>query len=452
MTESDNPKRIVLTTYGSFGDLHPYIALALELKRRGHRPVIATSPLYREKVEPLGIEFHPTRPDFPSPFDEPERAQELSRRAMNARTGPEFVVRELFAKPVRESYADLMEAVKGADLLVTHPVTFAGPLVAQMTGIRWISSILSPVIFFSAHDPIIPPHMAGMVKWFSLLPTPLNRLLRATIKEGIRHWFEPVDSLRKELGLPDRGSPLFEGQHSPEMVLAMFSKLLSEPLPDWPPNTHVTGFCFYDDLEANLYKPALAPELQEFLDRGKPPLLFTLGSAAVWDAERFYQESIEAAQMLGERAVLLIGHEGNRPEKLPPGIVAFEYAPYGEIMPRAKLVVHQGGVGTTAQVMRAGKPALFMPFSHDQPDNAWRVVRLGMAGMITRREYRAARVAKELSALLSDTRIAVRAEEVGRIVRDEDGPRAASELIERMLSKDSSREEKKEELSYASGD
>jgi UDP:flavonoid glycosyltransferase YjiC (YdhE family) len=155
---------------------------------------------------------------------------------------------------------------------------------------------------------------------------------------------------------------------------------------------------------------------------------------------------------LGERAVLLIGHEDNRPERLPDTVAAFDYAPYGEIMPRVKLVVHQGGVGTTAQALRAGKPALFVPFSHDQPDNAWRVHRLGIASMLTRKQYRAARVAKELSALLSDPRVVSRAEEVGAAVRSEDGARRASELIETVLAKDSSSGDKREEMIYAAGD
>lgn len=451
MAESDNPKRIVLTTYGSLGDLHPYIALALELKRRGHEPVIATSPVYREKVEPLGIGFHPARPDFPSPDEQPELLEEISKRAMDARTGAEYVARELFAKPVRESYDDLMEAVAGADLLITHPITFAGPLVAQVTGVRWISSILSPIVFFSAYDTLIPPHLAGMARWFSLLPLPLNRLLRNAAKRSIRHWFKPVDELREELGLPSRGLPIFEGQHSPCMVLAMFSKVMAKPQPDWPPNTHVTGFCFYDKRRAS-DAPSFEPALKEFLESGPPPILFTLGSAAIWDAERFYHESIEAAVRLGERALLLIGYEGNRPENLPPGMAAFEYAPYGEIMPRVKAIVHQGGVGTTAQSLRAGKPVLFVPFSHDQPDNGWRVSRLGMARMLTRNQYKAARVAKELKALLSDRQVAARAEEVGRIVRSEDGPRRASELIEQILADGSASEEKRKELVYASGD
>lgn len=452
MTESENPKRIVLTTFGSLGDLHPYIALALELKRRGHRPIIATSPVYRDRVEPLGLGFHPTRPDFPSPEEDPEYARELTRLAMDARSGAEFVGRELFAKPVRESYADLTEAASDADLLITHPITFAGPLVAQVTGVRWISSVLSPIVFFSAYDPLIPPHMVSMAKGLGLLPPPLIRLMRVVARRMVKPWFEEVESLRKELGLPYRGIPIFEGQHSPELVLAMFSKVLAEPRPDWPPNTHVTGFCFYDKQQASDAPSALQPELKKFLDEGSAPILFTLGSSAVWDAENFFHESVEAAQRLGERAVLLIGHEGNRPDNLPPDVAAFDYVPYGEIMARAKLIVHQGGVGTTAQALLAGKPQLFVPFSHDQPDNAWRVRRLGIASLLSRKAYRAARVVKELRPLLTDSSVSLRAGEIGRVVQSEDGPGQASALIEAMLAKDSLSEGKGRELLYASGD
>ena len=370
---------------------------------------------------------------------------------MDARNGGEFVARELFAAHVRDSSEDLSEAFEGADLLVTHPITFAGPMVAQVTGIPWVSSVLSPIIFFSAYDNLIPPHMAEMAKMFSLLPVPLRRVMRGVARKMVKPWFTEVESLRKELGLPYRGIPIFEGQHSPRMVLAMFSKVLAEPRPDWPQNTHVSGFCFYDKLEAKEEAGRLQPELQKFLESGKPPILFTLGSSAVWNADSFYQESIEAVLKLGERAVLLIGHEDNRPASLPDTVAAFDYAPYGEIMPRVKLVVHQGGVGTTAHALRAGKPSLFVPFSHDQPDNAWRVMRLGIASMLTRKQYRAARVAQELSALLSDPRVSERAEEVGAVVRREDGARRASELIESVFAKDSSSEDKREEMIYASG-
>jgi UDP:flavonoid glycosyltransferase YjiC (YdhE family) len=390
--QSSSGKRIVFTTFGSFGDVHPYIAVALELKARGHRPVIATSGMYREKIKRTGLDFHPVRPDFPS-FDRLDEVRELMRRGMDAKGGSEFVVREMFMKHVRASYEDLSEAVRGACLLVTHPVTFAGPVVAQKTGIPWVSSLLSPLSFFSAYDPIFPPEAGGLMKLFASSPVFLNRLLIRFIKRRIRSWETPATKLRAELGLPAGRSPIMEGQHSPALVLALFSKVLAEPRPDWPPKTHITGFCFYDRRDmGDDEQEGLAPELRKFLDAGPPPIVFTLGSAAVWNAGDFYHESIAAARSLGQRAVLLIGDASNLPHgELPDGVRAFDYAPYGELLPRAGVIVHQGGIGTTAQALRSGRPMLVVPHSHDQPDNGWRVSRLGAGRMLLRKHYQAAR-------------------------------------------------------------
>ena len=76
-------KRIVFTTWGSFGDIHPFMALALEMQARGHRPAIATLELYREKIEAAGIDFYSMRPDTPAP--ETEEAAEMMRRVMDLR-------------------------------------------------------------------------------------------------------------------------------------------------------------------------------------------------------------------------------------------------------------------------------------------------------------------------------------------------------------------------------
>src|SRR5262245_27952102 len=148
------------------------------------------------------------------------------------------------------------------------------------------------------------------------------------------------------------------GQHSPALVLALFSKLLADKQPDWPPQTVITGFPFYDrDGEGGM-----SPELSNFLDTGPPPVVFTLDSSAVVDAGPFYEHSVAAAKLLGRRAVLLVGKDPrNRPAALPAGIVAFAYAPYSELCPRAAAVVHEGGIGTTAQAMRSGRPMLVMP-------------------------------------------------------------------------------------------
>src|SRR5205823_4763787 len=131
--------------------------------------------------------------------------------------------------------------------------------------------------------------------------------------------------MRAEVGLPPTSeSPLFEGQHSPSLVLAMFSKLLADKQPDWPRQAVITGFPFYDqDGEAGM-----PSELIRFLEAGPLPLVFTLGSSAVVDAGPFYDHSATAAKLLGRRAVLLVGKDPrNRPASLPDGIMAFDYAP-----------------------------------------------------------------------------------------------------------------------------
>src|SRR5262249_15866724 len=155
--------------------------------------------------------------------------------------------------------------------------------------------------------------------------------------------------------------------------LALFSRLLGDKQLDWPPQTVITGFPFYDQ-DGDAGMPA---ELAAFLDAGPPPIVFTLGSSAVQDAGLFYEPTIAPARQLGRRAVLLVGKDSsNRPASLPEGMLAVDYAPFSELFPQAAAIVHQGGVGTTAQAMRSGRPMLVMPYAHDQPDNAARIVRL----------------------------------------------------------------------------
>jgi MGT family glycosyltransferase len=421
-------KHIVLTTFGSFGDLHPYMAVALELKERGHRPVIATGDYYREKIEAAGIEFHAVRPNLP-PLEE---ASELVAKVMDVKTGAQFLFKELLMPYVHESYEDLCEATRQADLLLTHVATPTGPIVAQKTGIQWISSVLAPTSFFSNYDPTVPPPAPGIVHLLRLHPSIAKMFLRA-VKRATASWIENIYRLRAELGLPRGGHPIFEGQHSPAMVLAMFSKVLAEAQRDWPPQTLITGFPFYDRKDET-DKAEMPPALQEFLEDGPPPIVFTLGSSAIFAAGDFYKQSISAALQLKRRAILLIGDPVNMPaEPLPDGIVAFEYAPYGQILPRAAAIVHQGGVGTTGQALRAGVPMLVVPFNHDQPDNAMRIARLGVGRSLVRKQYTAKRVAAELNQLLSNPEYARKAAEIGQVVKSENGASAAADAIESAL-------------------
>jgi UDP:flavonoid glycosyltransferase YjiC (YdhE family) len=217
------------------------------------------------------------------------------------------------------------------------------------------------------------------------------------------------------------------------MVLALFSSVIAKPQPDWPPHTRVMGFPFYDRRDRAGDIDLIDPALADFLEAGEPPVVFTLGSSAFWVAEDFYAESIAAARAAGVRALLLIGEERNRPAELPLDVAAFDYAPYGEVLPRARAVVHQGGIGTTAQGLRAGIPTLVVPFSHDQFDNGSRVKRIGAGRMLPRSRYNAASAARELRALLADESYTTRATEVGRQIRAENGAVAAADAIEEVL-------------------
>jgi UDP:flavonoid glycosyltransferase YjiC (YdhE family) len=193
----------------------------------------------------------------------------------------------------------------------------------------------------------------------------------------------------------------------------------------------ITGFCYYDSDSGN---GALPPHLEEFLAAGEPPVVFTLGSAAVMTAGRFFEFSAKAAMKLGVRAVLLIGaDERNRPRQtLPATICVAEYAPYSKVFPRAALVVHQGGVGTTAQCLRAGKPMLIVPYSHDQPDNARRVQRLKVARVIQRGNYTPMRVARKIQGMLAEPRFALRAKLVAQRLEHEDGVGSACDALEEL--------------------
>lgn len=436
-------KHIVLTTFGSYGDIHPYLGIAAELRARGHRPVIATSELYRDKLLAGGFDFFPVRPHVPPPQ---EQSSDVMEKVMHPRTGGPYIVNEMLMPFLRDGYEDLLQAVEGADLLLTHPISFAGPLVAQKAKIPWVSSVLAPASFMSAYDPPLPPFWPWMrhVRLFG------PGYVAAFFKQVKKYRNKGYDRFRRELGLPDRGNPVFEAQHSPTLILALFSTIFAQRQLDWPSQARATGFAFYDG-ENELAMPAA---LTRFLDDGSRPIIFTLGSSAVWVARDFYRESIAAAKLLGRRAILLIGDERNKPkEPLPPDIIAVNYAPFDALLVRACAMVHHGGVGTTSHGLRAGIPTLIVPFAFDQPDNAAHAARLGGSRTLPRAKYQADRVAKELDILLTKPEHTNKACEIGQLLRTENGAALAADLIEQVLhDRDGALTAQPEEPVYATRD
>jgi rhamnosyltransferase subunit B len=422
-------KRIALATYGSLGDLHPYLAVALELKRRGHHPIMATSECYRSHVAALDLDFHLVRPDM-ADFGDPTL---WMHKAMDLKKGPRYVLQDLMLPHLRHSYDDLRPLIPTLDGLVSHPIAFAAPLLAEEFGLPWLGSVLQPICFGSAYDLCIYPNLVEMCELLRRMGPVPSGWLGALARLGTRSWMAPVDDLRREIGLPPSSlNPLFEGQFSPWGNLALFSSVLAHRAVDWPVNTEPTGFTFYDGPPV---EGRWRNELSTFLAAGPPPIVFTLGSSAVQFAGNFYEVAAQAAQALGYRAILLIGREGRNQPKTPLSdtILALDYAPYGEVFPHAAAIVHQGGVGTTAQALRSGKPTIIVPFSHDQPDNASRIQRMGVGLALPRKRLNLKTLTAALDEILHSPNYRAQGEIIATQLQKENGPAAACDAIERLL-------------------
>ena len=223
--------RIVLNTFGSLGDLHPYVAIALELKHRGHHPVVATHGLYR------GLEFAPVRPNGED-WDDPAG---VIRDAMDAKRGSEVVLKQLVLPYLREGRDDLLAAARGADLIVDHVLAFAAPLVAESLQLPRVSTTLQPLAMFSRHDPPMTPATPWLASLRGLGPAAWG-FLWWLARLGTQHYFRELAVLRREMSLPaTKRHAMFDGA-SADLHLVLFSPELAAPQPDWPASAVQTGF------------------------------------------------------------------------------------------------------------------------------------------------------------------------------------------------------------------
>jgi len=386
-------------------------------------PVIATTPVYRPLVEAEGVAFCPVRPDID--VSDPE----ILRRVMHPRSGGRYVVCDLLLPALHDSFMDTADAAQGADLLVIHPMALAASAFARMSGMPWASAALAPVSMYSVYDPPVlggVPFAERLATWG---PAAQRRLLK-TLAFLFEPQWKPFRELERTLGLTPAPNPLFWG-HSPYLALGLFSPALAAPQRDWPAHAYATGFPFFE------HGDGLSADLERFLAAGEPPIVFTLGSAAVGAAGDFFRQSAEVARSLGRRAVLLVGRDPRHHPvgELPPGVIAVPYAPHAALFPRASVVVHQGGIGTTGEAMRAGRPMLVVPYSHDQPDHAARLTRLGVARRVPRERYTAAAAALEIRSLIEDPAYTERAGAIAMRVRAETGAITASHLLTGLLER-----------------
>lgn len=387
---------IVIATVGSLGDLFPLLAVGQALQRRGHRITVATHAVHQPVIAQSGLGFADA-----SGMAEPDDRAAFIARAFHPWRGPSFVVRDFAAADVQASYRKLLPVCAGADLLITTTLAFAGQILGEQGEadgtLRWMSVVLAPAGFLALGD--MPATGLDLLDaWVRASPA-MARALGGLARRVTHGWTAPVRAFRRTLGLParsPRGDPFHRGQHAPRGVLALFPPAFGAAQPDWPPQTHLCGFARY------VQPSTLDPALSAFLDAGTAPLVFSLGSTAVHANAAFLRESLQATAALGQRAVLLTGSPEMRarlPARLPDTVHCIDYAPHAALFPCAAVVVHHGGIGTSAEALRAGVPALVVPHGFDQPDNAARLQRLGVARVLPASRYRADRAARVLRAL-----------------------------------------------------
>ncbi|CAA9508657.1 MAG: hypothetical protein AVDCRST_MAG91-1501 [uncultured Sphingomonadaceae bacterium] len=420
-------QRVVLATIGSLGDVYPFIAVALRLRDLGLRPVLAAAEEYRGFAGSEGIAFEPIRPG----------AADMKARGIDEATAVRTVIGDaagafdLILPHFEDSFADCSRAIAGADLVIGSTFSIAARIATESAGIPFVTLMLQPIAFCSAEDPPIIKE-ARFLPWLRRrFGTGPIRLIYALGRTRFRSRRRPVDDLRRRLGLPEVRDELIEGPLRAEKLFALFPPAFA-PLPaDAPTHAQSAGFSFYNGRQAA--SDELDPELARFLDEGSPPLVFTLGSLAVFAPADFYETSAAVARRLKQRAVLLVGEHavaGLRHLE-DERIKVMGYAPHRLLFPRAAAVVHHGGIGTTAQALRAGAPQLVAPVLGDQFDNAERLRRLGVAEVVPLERYSAERAARALKKALESSRVRELAPAMSRV----DGPAVVAEWVAGRLSR-----------------
>ncbi|MFI7637419.1 glycosyltransferase [Nonomuraea sp. NPDC049400] len=418
--------KVLILTHGTRGDVQPYAALALALKRAGHEPVLAAPAAMASLAEPHGIAFAPVHDGPNTLIDQPDirQAIETNYRGLRGKKVALQVMRR--SKPLMAAVFDDMAGVAegGADVVV-HAPGVPGQHFAERLGVPAVPAALQPVWVPTAafRNPMLPVP----------LPKALNRASYLPIKLMLRSFGGIADDLRKRrLNLPRR-----RGRHDilrcpngrPATVLHGFSRHVLPAGMDYPAWVHTTGFWFLPAPPG--WTPS--PELAAFLEAGPVPVYVGFGSMAGTDPQRVGRIVTEALRLAGVRAVLAAGWGGIQAGDLPDTVHQLDQAPHDWLLPRMAAIVHHGGAGTTGAALAAGRPQVLCPFVADQPFWAARAHAAGVAvPPQPQRRLTPDGLATAIRLAATDTAMAAAADDLGRRIRAENGAARAVTILESL--------------------
>lgn len=378
--------KVIFLAAGSDGDIHPHLGVGRELMARGHQVLFLTSFDYVDMARECGFEsLSVLGPADKQQFDLAENVGAPAKVRSRFR---------YFSRKVAEICEQVACRLDGRSIIVCPPFGYTmAKLLHLRYGVPYVSTALSPASLCSLIRP--PAFKSG--DWFLRLPYPTRKLIfRGAEQFVIDPIFRGVlRELIREMDVPRPNRILSEWWYSPQRILGLFPDWFCPKPDDWPGPLALTGFPLF---HRKAEESKLPPGLCRFLEAGAPPVVFTPGTETR-DARTFLEAAVGAAEASGNRAVLLTRLADQLPP-LPPTVCHENYAPLHLLLPKAGAVVHHGGIGTTAQCLRAGIPQLVVPGRLDQFDNAQHVERLG-CGRAQRNHLDSRAMAENLQYLLT---------------------------------------------------
>lgn len=411
--------RVLLLTFGTDGDVRPFVALGRRLLERGHEVALCTADGLSGPAPAAGVPVL----SFGNEWFE-------ANRAAMANAGN---VRELIAgyrpllRVMERSLDRQWEVAAGfePDVVVFHPKPLGGPHLAERLGVPGV--IASPIPLYHATSAYPSAAMPG-------LPRPLWPAGYWLTRHATAAYAGMLNRFRGRLGLgrlPGRRTDADNPDGSPRATLYAYSPSVLPPPADYPPTAHVTGYWFLDGL-AGEPEPAVA----EFVAAGRPELYLGFGSMALGGTRERLSDAVAGAlQRTGVRAVVVTGWGGVSGDGLPATAYATEFVPHEWLLPRVDAVVHHGGAGTVGGGLRAGRPTLVCPLLGDQPFWGSVVHERGLGPPpIPMKRLTAERLGAGIERLLADRSAARRAAELGERITGEDGLGVAAEALERIVA------------------
>lgn len=423
--------KVLILAFGTRGDVQPFIALARELRARGHHPVLAAPRRFATLAAEHQLTLAPVDDGPLRLMDTTGGVGDTVNRGLRAKVALARAMPDLFRNVLDDATA-IATTGPGADsdVIVHNGQIIAAPHLAEKLGVPAVLALTVPLYLPTREFPW--PGQA-LPTW---LPGPINRATFLGMRAPQLMFARVVDRWRETLSLPPRRGrhdPMRDPAGRPVTVLNAVSRHVVPPPADWPPAVATTGYWFLPAAESS----ELPEHLATFLAAGPPPVLIGFGSMAGPDPAATTRAVLGAVVRSGVRAILATGWGGLTPERLPAEVLAVDQVPHDLLLPHVAAVVHHGGAGTTGAAAAAGHPQIICPFVADQPFWGRRMHDLGVAPLpIPQQRLTAETLTQAIHLTQTDATMQHRARTLGSHVRHEHGTSAAATHLERLTQDD----------------